>query len=363
MALLLLAWAGCATMDRGQALVPTRYQVDTGLFVVYPNAPMPEDPPAVRCLQALERDVGRELGLRPPAGEDRVQIYVLDNRQDFDHFLKFHYPELPHRGGLSSWPRGRRRLVYTYSSPRLEEDLRHEATHALLRGAFGDLPLWLDEGLAEYFENDLSATRRPAPRLDAIAADRAAHGPPNLERLESLTDIRQMSQRDYREAWAWVHLMLNGPEPGKSILRAYLSQEDRAETASRLRPRLAEAKIDDGATGAVPRALAIRNRRVGPGPRVPAPGPAYRALAAGDAPRAAPAAGGLARPLRPLRSAGTSARTAQQDGRSTGPAQGHTTSTVAPTRKDRPPDPPAPKNDPAHMTGKRKRINSGKRGI
>jgi hypothetical protein len=200
-ALLLLAWAGCATMDRGQALVPSRYHVDTGLFVVYSNAPMPEDPPAVRCLQALERDVGRELGLRPPAGEDRVQIYVLDNRQDFDHFLQFHYPELPHRRAFFL-AKGTERLVYTYVSPRLEEDLRHEVTHALLRGAFGDLPLWLDEGLAEYFENDLSQPDALCTRLDAIAADRRAQWSPDLERLESLTDIRQMSQRDYRGAWA-----------------------------------------------------------------------------------------------------------------------------------------------------------------
>ncbi len=54
-----------------------------------------------------------------------------------------------------------------------------------------------------------------------------------------------MSQRDYREAWAWVHLMLHGPEPGKSILMGYLTQADRAETKARLRPRLAEAKLDE----------------------------------------------------------------------------------------------------------------------
>jgi hypothetical protein len=248
--LTLLGWSGCASLDRGQTLVPTRYQVRTGPFVVFSNSPMSDDPkserpPAVLCLEALERDVSRELGLRPAVGEEPVEIYVLDNRQDFDHFLKFYYPELPSRRAFFL-AKGTQRLVYTYSSPRLEEDLRHEATHALLRGAYGDLPLWLDEGLAEYFETDLTARDALGPRLEPIDADLRGHWHPNLERLESLTDIRQMTQRDYREAWGWIHLMLNGPEPGKAILMAYLSQTDRTGTAPRLRPRLAEAKIDDG---------------------------------------------------------------------------------------------------------------------
>jgi hypothetical protein len=244
LALLLLGWAGCAAFDRGQTLVPSRYHVRTGPFIVFSNAPMAENPPAVRCLQALERDTGRELGLRGAAEEVPVEIYVLDNRQDFDHFLKFYFPELPNRRAFFV-AKGTQRFVYTYASPRLEEDLRHEATHALLRGAFGDLPLWLDEGLAEYFETDLTRPDTERPRLEAIATDLRERWSPNLERLESLTDIRQMSQRDYREAWAWVHLMLHGPEPAKSILVGYLTQGDRSAAQARLRPRLAEAHIDD----------------------------------------------------------------------------------------------------------------------
>lgn len=249
LSLMLLAWAGCATFEHGPTLVPSRYHVRTGPFVVYSNVPMSDDPqsersPAVRCLEALGRDLGRDLGLATPDEGEPVEIYVLDTRQDLDHFLKFYYPELPPRRAFFL-AKGTRRTVYTYASPRLEEDLRHEATHAMLRGAYGDLPLWLDEGLAEYFEDDLSRTDAGRPRLDAIAEDLRGHWSPNLERLESFNDIHQMTQRDYREAWGWVHLMLHGPEPGKSILMDYLAQVDRVEARPRLRPRLAGAKLDE----------------------------------------------------------------------------------------------------------------------
>jgi hypothetical protein len=215
--------SSCATlMDRGQPLVPTRHQLRTGPFIIFSNFPMNDDPPAVLCLRALERDMKQHLDFQPRADDEPVEIYVLDDRGSFDHFLKFYYPELPPRRAFFL-AQGGRRVVYTYSSPRLEEDLRHEATHALLHGSFGDLPLWLDEGFAEYFETDLGQPGAERERIAQIASDIAGGWSPSLARLESLSDIRVMTPRDYREAWAWVHLFLNGSAEGKALLLSSLA--------------------------------------------------------------------------------------------------------------------------------------------
>jgi hypothetical protein len=220
---MLLLVAGCVTVgDRGQALIPTRYRKETGQFIIFSNVPLQENPPEVRCLQALERDLEKELHFQAPAGVDPVEIYVLDNRDAFSHFLKFYYPELPPRRAFFL-AQGSQRVVYTYSNPRLEEDLRHEATHALLRGAYGDLPLWLDEGLAEYFENDVTDAKSEKKRLELLTEDLALGWAPDLLRLEGLNDIRQMSPRDYREAWAWSHLMLRGAPGDFGQLQDYLN--------------------------------------------------------------------------------------------------------------------------------------------
>jgi Protein of unknown function (DUF1570) len=224
---ILVLCSSCATLtDHGQPLVPTRYQVRTGPFIIFSNFPMTDDPPAVRCLQALERDMKKHLDFRPRVDDDLVEIYVLDDREAFAHFLKFYYPELPPRRAFFL-AQGQERVVYTYSSPRLEEDLRHEATHALLRGSFGDLPLWLDEGLAEYFETDLGQPGAEHDRIEHFTADLTGGWSPSLPRLEALSDIRQMTPRDYREAWAWVHLLLNSSTDEKTILLTSLSDSSR----------------------------------------------------------------------------------------------------------------------------------------
>jgi hypothetical protein len=221
---MLASSCGCSTFSESttQPLVPTRHQVRTGGFILFSNSPLREDPPVVSSLQALERDIAKHLNFRPQPDDDPVEIYVLDDRNSFIHFLKFHFPELPQRRAFFL-AKGNERVVYTYISPKLEEDLRHEATHALLRGAYGDLPLWLDEGLAEYFESDLTRPGALDARLKPIETDLKSGWQPNLARLESLADIREMTPRDYRESWAWVHLFLNGSEPGRDVLFSALS--------------------------------------------------------------------------------------------------------------------------------------------
>jgi hypothetical protein len=200
---------------------------------------MADEPQAVDCLRALERDLKQHLNFRPSVQSEPVEIYVLDDRNAFAHFLKFYYPELPPRRAFFL-AQGDHRVVYTYSSPRLAEDLRHEATHALLHGSFGALPLWLDEGLAEYFESDLSASDSERERIDHLIADLKGGWTPDLTRLQSLSDIRQMTPRDYREAWGWVHLFLTDSGPRTVSLSATLAEFGTRPDRQKLSERLAQ---------------------------------------------------------------------------------------------------------------------------
>jgi Protein of unknown function (DUF1570) len=235
----LLSIAGCATMGvkDGKPLVPTAFQIRTGPYVICTNDRLESDAPVVRQLQALEGQMQETLGLKVDTGENPVEIYILDDRRAFDHFLTFYYPELPHRRAFFL-ANGNQRVVYTFFGDRLEEDVRHEATHALLHIAIGDIPLWLDEGLAEYFESPTERKGINPEHLGRLPGDLAAGWAPDLFRLESLQSVRQMSPRDYRESWAWVHYLLNEGKPEKTALLAYLADLRTSPAARPISTRL-----------------------------------------------------------------------------------------------------------------------------
>lgn len=219
-----LGLPGCATVAmRGDSLVPTRHVTPTGPYRIYTNFALPADAPAVRHLQSLEQQIEASLGVRVDPGESPIEVYILDDRKAFTHFLTYYYPELPPRRAFF-FAQGSKRVVYTYLGERLEEDLRHEATHALMHAAFLEMPLWLDEGLAEYFEGGDSRSGLNPEHLHRLPEDVASGWSPDLRNLEGLRDVRQMTPRDYRESWAWVHYLLNTAPSNKAALLAYLSE-------------------------------------------------------------------------------------------------------------------------------------------
>lgn len=256
--LLAASAAGCATLgERGRQLVPTNHKFRAGPFLISSDFELKADSPVVLGLKSLEGEVARSLDLDDTTADAVIEIYILNDRESFSHFLKFYYPELPSRRAFFM-ARDGSRVVYTYASPKLEEDLRHEATHALLNLRFGDLPLWLDEGLAEYFEVVDAADAGARKHLDRLPADLAKGWKPDLVRLEGLKNIHQMTPDDYREAWAWVYWFLNQPGPRRASLLAYLREPHESREQTRLSSRLGA-----DATGEALAAYmgSLRNRR------------------------------------------------------------------------------------------------------
>ena len=185
------------------------------------------------------------LGLRVDASDHKIEVYILSDRKTYEHFLKFYYPELPQRRAFFIATNDRR-VVYTFKGDRLEEDIRHEATHALLNKAVGEIPLWLDEGLAEYFEA-MSPTGLNREHLARLPEDQIAGWVPDLKRLEALKSVREMTPRDYREAWAWIHYLLEDSSDGHAALLAYLGELRGKDVPKPLSARLQMTPKGEGA--------------------------------------------------------------------------------------------------------------------
>ncbi len=223
-----------------QALAPPgKCSLRVSQFVFLSDFEVKRDQPLFRELAGLRDQVYKELQLQ--GANTLVRVYLFEDRDHYERFMKSRYPELPNRRAFFvAQPRmggSEDLLVYTYWGERVQEDLRHELTHALLHSVLKDVPLWLDEGLAEYFEVP-PAQRGLNPRhLEQLR--RGSGIPADLTRLEQLSQVQQMTPAEYREAWAWVHLMLHDKPEARGVLIAYLQQLRTTPTPGPIGPRLA----------------------------------------------------------------------------------------------------------------------------
>lgn len=226
-----------------QATAPKDFVERVAPYVFFSDFDLKKEKGLLDDLTQLRDRVGKQLQL--PLSTAIIQVYLFSDRERYVAHLKQKNSTLPtsRRALFIAEGRGPLRkdlLVFTYKTNRLVQDLRHELTHALLHSVLLQVPLWLDEGLAEYFELP--------PDLKGVNADHLrlllheANGPvkPDLARLETLTEVPQMQPAEYREAWGWVHLMLHGKPEARKVLLAYLAANKETKTPGQLGPRLAE---------------------------------------------------------------------------------------------------------------------------
>jgi hypothetical protein len=106
------------------------------------------------------------------------------------------------------------------------------------------IPLWLDEGLAEFFEVPRSQSGLNRPHLELLS-DMMEHDgwQPDLGRLERLRDAAQLDQRDYAESWAWVYAMLHSEPEQREVLIKYLAEIHENGAAEPISRRLAGKSV------------------------------------------------------------------------------------------------------------------------
>ncbi len=221
--------------------LPTKHHYRIAEFVFTADFELNYDQPLFRELGFLGEQVRRELFL--PPSERPVMIYLFEDRDKYERYTQSRYPEVPRRRAFfvaqPNQTGGEELIAYTFWGEHIRQDLRHELTHAVLHGALKDVPLWLDEGLAEYFEVEPGSEGVNPLHLEAIRQIGPTNFKPNLARLEQLNQLQQMSPDEYREAWAWVHFMLRTDPETKQVLTVYLRELRKNPNPGPIEPRLA----------------------------------------------------------------------------------------------------------------------------
>ena len=101
------------------------------------------------------------------------------------------------------------------------------------------VPLWLDEGLAEYFEVPASQRQRGSPHWGPVKRAVLFRRYATIESLEGIKSIQEMSGRDYRQAWSWVHFMLHGPVAARQELQDFMADIQAHAVPGQMSDRLA----------------------------------------------------------------------------------------------------------------------------
>lgn len=107
--------------------------------------------------------------------------------------------------------------------------VRHEGLHQFMAKSFGELPRWVHEGLAEFYEN-AEFTRGPSreivthpEHLPSLQGEEAKLVPLAEFVRYDPEDFMRDAELHYAEAWAFVHFLMTGPPARKAILDSLLA--------------------------------------------------------------------------------------------------------------------------------------------
>lgn len=146
-----LCLAGCVKPWTSPQRVdlPDRYTIVRDQLVIHADFEVPARHRLLDELTARREDMRRELAYA--STDEPIHVYLFEDADRFRQFVREEHPDFPNRRAFFV-ETDTRLEVYAHWGGYVGEDLRDEVAHAYLHSVLPNIPLWLDEGLAEYFE-------------------------------------------------------------------------------------------------------------------------------------------------------------------------------------------------------------------
>lgn len=239
--LLGLISAGCHLVQKHKHWDPFPFEEPCGQLVIHSDVPLTGQKRLLEEL-VLQRDwINSRLGLTP--NERPIHVYLYADEAEYHKFLNLRFPEMTARRAIFVGT-STDLTVYAHWSDQVAVDLRHEVAHGYLHAAVPNLPLWLDEGLAEYFEVGRGLRGYNEAHVDLLSRRvELGNWQPNLVRLESLSSAADMTQEDYAESWAWAHYLLESEHDKSEVLTSYLADLCSQQNTEPLSTRIAKQLV------------------------------------------------------------------------------------------------------------------------
>ncbi len=202
--------------------LPHEREVVRGQLVIHSDFHVPRRHRLLDELEARREDIAELLNV--PISDEQIHVYLFSDEATFADYMKRKHPLFPNRRAFFV-KNDTSLMVFAWWGSRVAEDLRHEVTHGYVHSAVNDIPLWLDEGIAEYFETPRVNRGFNSPHFHLLIEkyDRG-QWVPDLDRLESLRKAGELTQMDYAESWLWVHYLLHHDVQSSTLIQEHLHQ-------------------------------------------------------------------------------------------------------------------------------------------
>jgi hypothetical protein len=239
-------WAASrAAVAMPEANVEFHAPISAGQLVIHADFVLPPGHRMVSELTSERQLVADALGVAP--GQEPIHVFLFADERAYRAHVARKYPNFPERRAIFV-ETDVQLSVFAHWSDHVADDLRHEVAHGYMHSSVPNLPLWLDEGLAEYFEvgrgwHGVNRTHVAHLRQQLTAGAWR----PDLARLELLSEAESMTQLDYAEAWLWVHFLLAAHPGGNQIVTDYLQALQCDQPAAALSATLAKQLPDANA--------------------------------------------------------------------------------------------------------------------
>ncbi len=216
------------------------YSQVCGVVVCQSDTPLSGLQSTVDEITQLQVDLKKYLAI--PEANQKIELCVFSTEKAYRSFLEHEFPGAPKDRRALYVKKDGPGIVLLQRTDDFEIDLRHEMTHAIIHASIESVPIWLDEGLAKYFEPRPEERAFHNPYLGKVRFAARFGSVPSLERLEKLENISEMDDiREYRESWAWIHYLLHGSPQTHRLLAGYLqllAQADGKKPLPKLAPLL-----------------------------------------------------------------------------------------------------------------------------
>ena len=183
-----------------------------------------------------------------PAIVRAVNVLIFPDRQQYFSHLEKTLPKAPRRNSLFIVRSGQPTILVVQGATLLQ-DLTHEAVHSLNHLTFRNtsMPLWMDEGLAEWAEDSVEQQSRIHGKAlrQLLGGQRMLLPEPiSLASLEKIKSTTRADAVDYAASWAWCRFLLSQNYGCRGIWNRYLQDIRGGQQAGRLSHRLALAVPD-----------------------------------------------------------------------------------------------------------------------